>query len=151
MYIEVPSQFVSYLRRQRVVRLLGIVAVVVTLAIFTKINNVLVVIGLPLANVLMAILCSGKAIYYRFEPEGISLSTRSNTSGYTGLAGMNRRYWINWSNDVITETTLSRWKQYPALLIRTQKHPTGYVIPVSPTEDLQDVFQFMEAAIKTCE
>ena len=71
MYIEVPHKFAIHLRNQRLLRLLSIVAIMVVISLFTR-TNLIVVVGIPLAGILMTLLHSNKDLFYFFDSRGIS-------------------------------------------------------------------------------
>ena len=146
MYIEVPHKFAIHLRNQRLLRLLSIVAIMVVIFLVTSRTNLIVVVGIPLAGILMTLLHSNKDVFYYFDSRGISFSTKSNVGAYTANSEMIGRYWIYWSNDRITEVRYSHWRQLSALLITTHKRPQGYIVPVK-REDLEKTLRFVENLI----
>lgn len=146
MYIEVPHKFAIHLRNQRLLRLLSIVAIMVVISLFTRRTNLIVVVGIPLAGILMTLLHSNKDLFYFFDSRGISFFKKNNVGACTANSEMIGRYWIYWSNDRITEVGYSHWKQHSALLITTHKRPQGYIVPVK-REDLEKTLRFVENLI----
>lgn len=141
MYAEVPRYFALYLRRQRLFRLLGISLLIVVVSVLVKNNNLVVAIGVPLANILMTLRGFNKTIFYHFGPHGISFSPKADSPGFTGLSGMSGGHWIYWKNDPLCESVSSHWKQHPALFIKTHKNQTGYTVPLK-REDVDGALRF---------
>lgn len=147
MIIKVPRLYASYLRNRRILFTSAIVVPCLFLSYLLRDYSVqYMLIGLSAisASSLFFLLVSYRhPLDYVISSDGISLRIQSSKSRLTGLHDSEAKIWLDWRTDPLTKVEITHWQQLPALLLRTDKHIGGRVVPFEK-ESMNQAQSFLE-------
>ena len=83
----------------------------------------------PVSALLFLAVSARCPLFYVIDSKGIALKVGDRGSNLSGLGGAAASYWIDFRRSPVTNAELHHWRQQPALLVRTQKNPRGYIVP----------------------